>query len=279
MEANSELRWRATHAAMASTRAPLYVALTGLLPEGTHGACANFVGLYKRRRDDVNGKPAYSKVGDAGCSLWVNTTASGAFCWLAGRNLGHDGGSLQHIGDPFIRNNWQCANLAVKSWVAAPNLRAIALAAHDDDEVTVIATSTPETRNAEKRKHALDLELFEPKRAKTPSAELETIVAKRRSVLTPAVDKRAVEIVQPDFELFVAKKIDAAELESRTASARQAAEAEDARLSALDAAHEKYRAAVAARAAAEEAEDAAEAELRKLLPAEAGPSGVVKSEA
>ena len=272
---------------MASNGAPLYVALTGQLPEGTHGGCANFVGLYKRRRDDVNGKPAYSKVGDAGCSLWCSkTTASGAFCWLAGRNLGRDYGSLQHIGDPFNRNNWQCANQAVKSWVAAPNLRAIALAAHDDDEVTVIATSTPETRNAEQRKHALDLELFEPKRARTPSAELETSVAKRRSVLTPAVDKRAVEIVQPDFEAFVAKKIDAAELESRTASARKAAEAEDARLRALDAAHEKYRAAVEARAAAEDAaetlradEDAAEAELRKLLPAVAGPSGVVKGEA
>ena len=158
-------------------------------------------------------------------------------------------------------------------------------AAADDDEVTIVGTSTLAERDAEKRNHALDVELFEPKRSKTPSVELETSVAKRRSVLTPAVDKKVMELMKPHFEMFVAKKIDAAELEARTAAARATAEAEDARLGALDAAHAKYTAAVAARVANEEAgeklraaEDEAEAELRKLLPAEAGPSGVVKGE-
>ena len=67
---------------------------------------------------------------------------------------------------------------------------------------------------------------------------------------------------------------------------RRRARAEGRRApSALDAAH-AHTAAVAARVANEEAgeklraaEDAAEAELRKLPPAEAGPSGVVKGEA
>ena len=85
--------------------------------------------------------------------------------------------------------------------------------------------------------------------------------------------------MQPSFEEFVANKIDAAELDRRKTAARKAVEERDDLLGPLDAAHAKYTAAVAARAAAEEAEDAAEAELRKLLPAEAGPSGVVKSEA
>ena len=56
--------------------------------------------------------------------------------------------------------------------------------ANDDDEVTIVGTSTPEERDAEKRKHAFDVELFEPKRSKTPPVELETSVAKLRSVLT-----------------------------------------------------------------------------------------------
>ena len=156
----------------------------------------------------------------------------------------------------------------------------------DDEEVTIVGTSTPAERDAEKRKHAFDLELFEPKRSKTPSVELETIVATRRSVLTPAVDKKVMEMMKPHFEMFVANKIDETELKTRKAAARATAEAEDARLGALDAAHAKYTAAVAARVAHDgageplrAAEDAAEAELRKLLPAEAGPSGVVKSEA
>ena len=162
----------------------------------------------------------------------------------------------------------------------------IALAAADDDEVTVVATSTPEARNAEKRKHALDLELFEPKRAKRRRVELETIVAKRRSVLTPDVDKKVAALMQPNFEEFPREQDHAAELEARKAAAREAPRRRTRGSSALDAAHAKYTAAVAARVAHEEAgeklraaEDAAEAELRKLLPAEAGPSGVVKGEA
>ena len=82
----------------------------------------------------------------------------------------------------------------------------------------------------------------------------------------------------------------AAELGKRKAAARKTAESEHAPLGALDAAYVKYTTAVAARVAAEKsvdtamaAEDAAEAEVqqavRALLPAEAGPSGVVKSEA
>ena len=107
---------------------------------------------------------------------------------------------------------------------------------------------------------------------------------------TREVETRIKALIQPTYDDFVADKIDAAELDKRKAAARKTAESEHAPLSALDAAYGKYTAAVAARVAAEEgvdravaAEDAAEAAVqeavRALLPAEAGPSGVVKSEA
>lgn len=247
--------------------------------------CSGYIGLYARRANDVNGKPAYTMVDGTNRSLWHHML-NGQEAWLIGPAEGCIGtaiSSLIHYGDPIREkpNKWRRG--AAQQEV--PYLRATALiAADDDDEVTVVATSTPEARNAEKRKHALDLELFEPKRARTPSVELETIVAKRRSLLTPDADQKVATLMQPNFEEFLANKISAAELEQRKAAARAKAEADDVRLRALDAAHAKYTAAVAARAAHEEAgeklraaEDAAEAELRKLLPAEAGPSGV-KSE-
>ena len=61
----------------------------------------------------------------------------------------------------------------------------------DDDDVAIVSTSTPDERNAEKRKHAIDLEAEDPKRAKTPSVELETRVAELRSVLKPAMAIRS----------------------------------------------------------------------------------------
>ena len=275
---------------MASTDAPRFVELTGVLPPEVLTNCAPSLGLYKRQFD-VGGKPSYVKVDNPTKAMWRTTTAYQKHLWLVASktNIGTSKGHLAlRAGDLFVHYQW-LANVGQHPdghWLAAPNLRATALIAAADDEVTVVATSTPEARNTTGRKHALDLELFEPKRAKTPSLALETMVAKRRSVLTPAVDKKVVRLTLPAFELFVANKIDAAELEARKAAARKAAEAEDKRLRALDAAHEKYTAAVEARAAAEDAaetlradEDAAEAELRKLLPAEAGPSGVVKGEA
>ena len=267
-----------------------YVELSGRLLADAHPACATYFGIYKRLENDVNGKPAYRKVGDDAKSMWsyLSPTATSRTPWrIIGQttNIGSSTGAIGTGVDPQNPARFATLNHDNSAFLFAPDVRVTPLAPADDDEVTVVATSTPEARNAEKRKHAIDLELFEPKRARTPSVELETSVAKRRSTLTPDVDKKVVALVQPAIEEWVANKIDAAELERRKAEARKAAEAEDARLSALDAAHAKCTAAVAARVAHEEAgeklraaEDAAEAELRKLLPAEAGPSGVVKGE-
>ena len=206
-----------------------------------------------------------------------------------------------------IKGTWQCTNAAGKGAVAAKEVRLEPIkldlsnftgssgggsSALREEEVTIVSESTPQQRNAEGRKRAIDLNLLDSlsKRPKTASAELQTRVATARSVCSAAVDQRVEALTQPAFKDFIADKIDAAELTRRKAAARKAAEAEHAPLSALDAAFGKYTAAVAARVAAEEGvdkamavEDAAEAEVqaavRALLPAEAGSSsGVVKSE-
>ena len=94
----------------------------------------------------------------------------------------------------------------------------------DDDDVAIVSTSTPEERNAEKRKHAIDLEAEESKRSKTPSVELETSVAELRSVLKPAKDKKFRERMQPHVEAYLSDQIDAAELEKRKKAAVPIAE-------------------------------------------------------
>ena len=153
---------------------------------------------------------------------------------------------------------------------------------------------TREQRDAEGRKRAIDLNLLDAnKRPRTASTELQTQVAKARSVCTAEVHKRVEELIRPAVADFVVDKIDEVELVRRKAVARAKAESEHAPLSTLDAAYSKYTAAVAARVAAEDeaekataAEDAAMAQLqaavKALVPSsssgEAGPSGVVKAE-
>ena len=130
------------------------------------------------------------------------------------------------------------------------------------------------------------MRMYQRWRPKTVSPDLETLVAKKRSVLSPAVDKKAVSLIFPAVEEYMANKIDEAELARRKAAARAKAEAEEPVLCELNTAFAKYTTAVAARVAAQEsvaalmkAEDTAEAELRALLPNEkAGPSGLVKGE-
>lgn len=158
------------------------------------------------------------------------------------------------------------------------------------EEVSVVGYSTPEDRSAAGRKHAIDLDLFEAKRPRTASSELQTSVAKARSMFTEAVDDKVRALLKNTIDDFVCDKIDAAALESRKAAARAQAEKEHPQLSKLQDAFEAYTAAVDARVAAEDtlsqlqaSEDKADANLRAvvraLLPSSAaGPSGCVKSE-
>jgi hypothetical protein len=156
----------------------------------------------------------------------------------------------------------------------------------------VTGERTREQRDAEGRKRAIDLNLLDAnKRPRTASTELQTQVAKARSVCTAEVHKRVEVLIRPAVADFVVGKIDGIELEKQRAAAVAQAESEHAPLSKLDAAFSAYTAAVAARVAAEDeaekamaAEDVAAAALqaavKTLLPSasEAGPSGVVKAE-
>ena len=291
------------------------IALVGSLPADSMSANAKRLGLYKKQSKRVNGRHTYVKVDDDECAIWYDDDEIEK-SWSVGGTSDLKAGNYDTCG-LYVESAAMTPEAATGEWNAsigkvfnaAPNVRAVALnldpakwksvgtaaaaaAASAEEEVTVVSESTPQQRNAEGRKRAIDLNLLDSlsKRPKTASAELQTRVATARSVCSAAVDKRVKELIQPAIDDYVADKIDAATLDQRKAAARKTAEAEHAPLSALDAAFGKYTAAVAARVAAEEgvdkamaAEDAAEAEVqaavRALLPAEAGSSsGVVKSE-
>ena len=181
--------------------------------------------------------------------------------------------------------------------IAAPSPSASASASSAaTDGVEVTGERTREQRDAEGRKRAIDLNLLDAnKRPRTASTELQTQVAKARSVCTGEVQRRVEELIRPAVADFVVRKIDGIELETQRAIAVARAESEHAPLSKLDAAFSAYTAAVAARVAAEDeaekaiaaataAEDAAMAQLQAAVKTlvqssgAAGPSGVVKTE-
>ena len=290
------------------------IALGGSLPANCHSDISEDLGVYKKQSEYVNGRPTYVKVDDDKAAIWYD---DGMEKWRVGSTLTLKAGRYHrcclYVKDAAMTpeaatGKWKACRITGKGWIDAQNVRAVALnldpakwkaigtaaaaAASAEEEVSIVSESTPQQRNAEGRKRAIDLNLLDSlsKRPKTASAELQTRVATARSVCSAAVDQRVETLIQPAFKDYVAGKIDAATLDRRKDAARKTAEAEHAPLSALDAAFGKYTAAVAARVAAEEgvdravaAEDAAEAAVqeavRALLPAEAGPSGVVKSEA
>ena len=289
------------------------IAVGGGLPTNAHQDMPTFLGVYKKQSERVNGRHTYVKVDDDKRAIWYSDNVPKG--WRAGWTSDLKAGNYDICG-LYVKDAEMTPEAATGKWhaftgnglSAAPNVRVVALnldpakwkaigtaaaaAASAEEEVSVVSESTPQQRNAEGRKRAIDLNLLDSlsKRPKTASAELQTRVATARSVCSAAVDQRVESLIQPAFKDYVAGKIDAATLDQRKAAARKTAEAEHAPLSALDAAFGKYTAAVAARVAAEEgvdkamaAEDAAEAEVqaavRALLPAEAGSSsGVVKSE-
>ena len=290
------------------------VAVHGATPGNLH---QNKMGLYKKRAELVNGWPSYEAAFDSNVAMW-----HGGLSWFVGPkdSLGTTKGFLSALDGALrpeaISATWKVAD-GTGAWPDAPDVHiftrssptatastsAAATAASssgttttDDDGVEVTGERTREQRDAEGRKRAIDLNLLDAnKRPRTASTELQTQVAKARSVCTGEVQKRVEELIRPAVADYVVDKIDDAELDRRKAAARAQAESEHAPLSKLDAAFSAYTAAVAARVAAEDeaekaiaaataAEDAAAAALqaavKTLLPSasEAGPSGVVKAE-
>ena len=155
------------------------------------------------------------------------------------------------------------------------------------DDVQETGQRTREEKDAELRKHAIDLEYDTPrKRSRTQSAQLEERVAKARSSTNSAIKRRMKELTAADYDEFMEDKIDAAEFDRRKEAARAQATADHQQRTALDQAFDKYTAAGEAREAACKAqataadeEEAAEAALHKVLQLlEAGPTGAVKAE-
>jgi len=134
-------------------------------------------------------------------------------------------------------------------------------------EVEFTGEITPEQRNAEGRKRAIDLDHEEslPKRPKAVSDELAMRVVTARSQCSTETEDQVREMLKPAIDEWIAGQIDAAELDRRKKAACKQALSGHAPLSRLEAAFESYSAAIAVRAAAEAKEDAAQVELKGAL--------------
>jgi len=262
------------------------IAIVGKIPQGVltlNPKIDEYLGVFTKRSEQVNGSPSYVKVDDNDVMLWCSSAAH----WFVGSatSIGRHRGSLslcpsrssrtKRIED--AKGTWQAANGPGKAWVDAPDLRLLRYTPPpDEDEVAVVGERTREQRDAEGRKRAIDLDAETPR--KRSKVGLETRVAKARSLCQEAVDARVHELLKPAVQEYAKGKIDGAELDTRREAARQQAAAGHAPLTKLDQAFADYNAAVAARVKAEAAEDAAgaklEAALAELERGQAGPSGV-----
>ena len=177
------------------------------------------------------------------------------------------------------RGVWTVWNDTQKKHTRAPGIeilgpqRPIVVASASSDCV-VVGERTREEKDAEARKHAIDVDEEPPrKRSRAAADQLEARVATARSTCDASIEKRSTELAQAAFAEYMGDKIDEAELGKRKKAAREQATRENEPLGKLDRAFAAYTAAVKARVAAEANEDAAEAALEAALaPLEAASS-------
>ncbi|EOD28998.1 hypothetical protein EMIHUDRAFT_113963 [Emiliania huxleyi CCMP1516] len=288
----------------------LSLLITGELPADAHPGARNACGLYRRQGHLVNGKPAFMKDGQLlsstgeAMAMWFHDDGNGQKSWLVGKhtNLGNDDAYLElrcSDDEPAQTDciEWLAANLDDETWMAAPQLRhyAIVKPGGVEPDVVVVEERTRKQRDAEGRKRAIDVDSADSR--KRARSALDLRVAKARSLRASVVDARYKALLQPSVNDWADDKIDDVVLSKRKATAREAANSEDAPLRALESAYAGFTAAIersrqavdAARLAvqqAEHAEDAAEVTLETALraiepeaeAAVAGPSGAVKRE-
>lgn len=131
------------------------------------------LGIFTRRLEDVNGWPSYVRGGDEDTMLWHVRT-----CWFVGNasDVGKDigyvsarDGALQPVK---VEAPWRVWRDSDKQWIDGPSLRCTTEQdGGDDGEVVVTRERTRQERDAEARKHAIDLEaLPASKRPKTEHA-------------------------------------------------------------------------------------------------------------
>jgi hypothetical protein len=268
------------------------LALVGTMPYDVNTACKKALGVYKSRTEMVNNKPSYVKTDDKNMCMWMSAHGR----WVIGpkRNLGDTNcfvtsGHLAASGPEHVKEWRAFKGKPPAPWISVPYIFCEPTAVASDDDVAITGVRTREERDADGRKHAFDLNLFEVKRPRTASSALTSRVADARGACKDAVDAKVRALMQAAYDDYIVDKIDAAELERRKTAARAQATTAHPPLATLENAYTTYTAAVVARVKAEDdvttalaAEDAAEAAVVKatavLLPAAAGPSGVVKGE-
>ena len=257
--------------------------------------------VFTRREESINDRPSYIQVNKAGHAeqlmMWSNKRSADVVpMWFIGRTARYGTNSgwfcvRDEATEPsLITGMWEVSNNG-EEWSLAPNIKLLhASVKHDGDDgddVAVIGSRTPEERNAEGRKHAIDLDDDERPRKRAALAAMGSRVATARSLCSSAVDARYRELFQPAFEEYSDDMIDEAELGRRKVAARAKAMGEHGPLAELDEAYAAFTAACSKLEAAAAHADAAEAQLEAALDAvqpaaaaqaAAGPSGTVKSE-
>ena len=274
----------------------------GDVPGDAHPDREKCFGVFKVRVGLVNGLPSFVKAAssneESDVFMWsanVQPDQRGWFVSPRKDRIGTTRAAFYVLDDAQhpdqIKAMWKVPN-SDKNWTSAPNLKVINSATVEKldqwlNEVSVTGERTREEKDAEGRKHAIELDgLDPPKRARTVSRELEDRVVKARSIYTKAIHDKTIDLLKPAIDQWASDKIDDAELKQRKIDAQKDAEAEhEPALAPLEAAYESHTADVAERVRAEErmesavaAEDksnaALQAAVRALLPDEGGPSGV-----
>ena len=120
-------------------------------------------------------------------------------------------------------------------------------ASSSDAEAPVVTERTVGQQNADERKHVIDLNLLDAKRAKAAPDELQSLVGQARIAGLHQVENFAQELIQPALDDYRGGKIDSDTLDQRKVAARSTAEAEHPGLRGLEAAFAAYTQAMNAR--------------------------------
>ena len=110
-------------------------------------------------------------------------------------------------GTPWVRGGY---NHHKGDWVDAPDLRLLRYVPPADE----VGERTRDQKDAEERKRAIDLTegTMDTPRKRIRADDVETRVAKARSLCASEVDARAHELMEDAVREFIAKKIDGASL-------------------------------------------------------------------
>jgi len=208
----------------------------------------------------VNGRPSFLQVNKASnldeIMMWYSDGG-----WYIGRTerKGDTCGWLcvddNALEPDRIEGSWRvwkdCEGLSSNQEFMDAPLVQLLCKRNSDSEVAVTGERTREQRDAEGRKHAIDLEEKACKRSKVALEALDKRVATARSLCSTAVDARFRELFRPALDEYTMDAIDEAELGRRKAKARSKAATEHKPLITLNDAFDKYTAACSARDEAE----------------------------